>query len=441
LLANLITPLAALFLVAGCATGAPGLVAEAAPEIRQIAKDAVDRGFAPGLVVMISERGTAPVSFAYGKRAIENGAPAAIDDLFRIYSMTKPVTSVAALILVDNGVIALDDPVAKYIPAFAKAQVYISGATLADLKTAPLERPMTIRDLMRHTAGLTYKSAQKDLVNQLYVLRGVDTGSGADTPPQDGSQPVASSAELAERIAAIPLLNQPGARFTYGNATDVLGRVVEVASGERLGAFMKRRIFDPLGMADTTFRIGEAQVARMTAAYSAPSNATGTGGVLDAAPIEALTAKPLTLADRGEASVFATDRRIDFGGAGLVSTANDYMKFAEMLLGGGARDGVRILSPARMAELTQSRLPPEALENAPGLTMEGLDFGLGVAVVVSPENAKVRTPEGVYFWGGAASTNFWVDPENEIVGVVMSQVFGGDVRTFYLEMLSAIYER
>lgn len=431
---------AAIALLGGCAT-TPSKVQPAEAQIAALAQAAVDRGFAPGVVVLVKERDRAPYAYVYGDRSLEMRAPLRGDDLFRIYSMTKPVTVAAAMILVDDGVISLDDPVATYIPSFAAARVYAGGDTVETLTTAPLVRPLTIRDLMRHTAGMTYKSADPHPTHRLYVLRGVDTGSGADIPPQDGSPPVASSADLADRIASIPLLDQPGARFSYGNAIDVLGRVVEVASSERLGAFMQRRLFAPLGMKDTTFRIADADAPRMTAAYSAPSSAPARGGVLNSAQLADLGRGKLTLVDPPEASVFARERPMDYGGAGLVSTAGDYLRFAEMLLGGGARNGVRILSRDAVAEMTRDQLTPEALAASAALTSEGVTFGLGVAISNDQQLSKANAPDGAYFWGGAASTFFWVDPQNRIAGVILTQVFGGDFRTFQLEMMKAIYSR
>ena len=429
---------AVIALVGGCATR-PSKVTPAEAQIAALARAAVDRSFAPGVVVLVKERDRAPYAYAYGQRTIETRAPLRNDDLFRIYSMTKPVTVAAAMILVDDGVIKLDDPVSSYIPSFANARVYAGGDTIATMQTAPLIRPLTIRDLMRHTAGMTYKSADPHPPHWLYVLRGVDTGSGADIPPQDGSPPVSSSADLADRIAAIPLLHQPGARFSYGNAIDVLGRVIEIAAGEQLGDFMERRLFAPLGMKDTSFRVDAEDAPRMTAAYSAKASAPVTGGVLDAAKLADLDRGTLTLADPPENGVFARERAMHYGGAGLMSTAPDYLRFAEMLLNGGALGGVRVLSEGAVAEMTREQLSADVLAASPALTQEGLTFGLGVAIKKHRAVARTKAPVGSYFWGGAASTNFWVDPENRIVGVVMTQVFGGDFRTYYLEMLRAIY--
>lgn len=433
-----LSTLFAALILAGCAT-APTKVDRAGPQIEMLARDAVDRGFAPGVVVLVKEGARAPLAVTIGERDPETDAPLRADDHFRIYSMTKPVTVAAALVLVDDGVIGLDDPVANFIPSFANARVYDGGETIAALRTTPLVRPLTIRDLMRHTAGMTYKSADPHPTHQLYVLRGVDTGSGADIPPRDGSPPVASSADLADRIAAIPLLYQPGARFSYGNAIDVLGCVIEVAAGEPLGDFMTRRLFAPLGMNDTSFLVSAEDAPRMTAAYSAKTRAPATGGVLDAADFGDLERGILTLADPPQNGVFARERALHYGGAGLVSTAPDYLRFAEMLLNGGALGGVRVLSENAVAEMTREQLSAEALAASPALTQEGLTFGLGVAIKKDSAVARTKAPNGSYFWGGAASTNFWVDPENRIVGVVMTQVFGGDFRTYYLEMLRAIY--
>lgn len=403
-------------------------------QIRQIDQDVVARRFAPGIVTSIFCDGQPLFSDAQGLADSERARPMTPATVFRIYSMSKPVTSVAALILADEGKLNIDDPVARFIPEFANAMVYGAGAPGDTVKPA---RPVSVRDLLRHTAGLTYRGADGP-VPKLYVKHGIDNGSGAVVVPEGDIAPVASLEQLAQRIATIALVNQPGQRFTYGNATDVLGRVVEVASGVPLGVFFAERIFKPLGMNDTGFRVGAGQQGRLAAAYSASSALNGDPRILRAADTKALPRGAYALAEDPEKSIFSTNRSIAFGGAGLVSTAADYQRFLQMLLGGGAYDGKRIVSAQAVAQMTRNQLPESALAT-PQLAAQGLGFGLGVATIANPAKAVVPVPPGFYFWGGAASTYFWVDPARRLSGVIMTQVFGGDVSAFYIDMLRQIY--
>jgi CubicO group peptidase (beta-lactamase class C family) len=294
-----------------------------------------------------------------------------------------------------------------------------------------------VRDLLRHTAGIPYRGGA-NAVEKMYVKRGIDNGGGPVVLPEDGSEPVTTLSELARRIAGTPLLDQPGQRFRYGNATDVLGRVVEVASGQSLGGFLSERIFQPLGMRDTAFQVPAQAVDRLSAAYYAKSSTPGGDRVLRQADTASLKSTGASLAEDPSKSVFAKPRAIAFGGAGLVSTAADYQRFLQLLRDGGSVDGKRLVSAASIAEMVRNQLPPAALEGS-ALAAQGLGFGLGVAVVTNPSLAPAPLPAGSYFWGGAASTYFWVDPSRRLTGVVMTQVFGGDVGPFYLDILRALY--
>lgn len=436
---------AALAVGATVLAAAPARAADAAPaaacgvteaqldQVRRIGKDVVSRGFAPGIVTSIYCDGKPLLSQAYGLADIARQQPVSEDNLFRIYSMSKPVTTVAAMILADEGKLKLDDPVARYIPAFAGATAWIEGQD-APVKLA---RAITVRDLMRHTAGLTYRGADNPVQKQ-YVQKGIDNGGGAVVKPEDGSAPVAGLDEMVRRIAAIPVWGQPGERFTYGNGTDVLGRVVEVVSGQPLGQFMAERIFTPLGMRDTSFRVSTDKVPRLAAAYWAKSSVQGDTRILRPADTAALAKGSYSIAEDPAKSVFATARSIEFGGAGLVSTTADYQRFLQMLLAGGSYQGKRIVSAAAVADMTHNQLPPGALAT-PGLAAQGLGFGLGFATIVDPAKAPAPVSPSFYFWGGAASTYFWVDPERRLTGVVMTQVFGGDVTPFYIDMLRQVY--
>lgn len=406
--------------------------------IRQLNSAVVSRGYAAGITTLLYCDGKPLLLETQGLADIARKRAAAAGDLFRIYSMTKPLTSLAAMILVDDGKLKLDDVVAKYLPEFSGLRVFDRGDTLDTLKTEPLARPVTVRDLLRHTAGLGYMSAGPDLVGKLYALRGIDHGGGGAVVPMDKSAPVANIDEFTKRLATIPLKNQPGERFTYGNATEVLAAVVEKASGRRYRDFMASRIFTPLKMHDTFFDVPIDKADRLTAAYAGKSSQPASGNVLRFSPVNTLLQGMISQVEDPNSSIFARPRYIDFGGAGLVSTAQDYQRFLQMLLKDGVLDGVRIVSAGTVAEMVRNQLDANALAT-PSLASQGLGFGLGFAMFVDPAKAPVAVPINGYFWGGAASTYFWVDPDRRISGVVMTQVFGGDVMPFYLEMLNTLY--
>jgi CubicO group peptidase (beta-lactamase class C family) len=429
--------------ISACATTAPAqardeVLRSREAQVADIAQAALDKRMAPGVVTMIRDRHGVIYSDIRGLSDVETAAPLHGDHLFRMYSMTKPVTTSVAMMLVEDGTLSLDDPVSKWIPAFADARVYAGGTRPEDIVTIPLERPVLIRDLMQHTAGLGYPFSQDDPVSALFVLRGIETGSRADAPPADGSLPPATLAEMVDRLAGIPLRTQPGDAFTYGNATDVLGRVIEVAAGKRLSDVMSERLFGPLGMTESHFSVPETKVGRLTSAYRAITDPRAQDAILDQTDPDLLPAGDLARVDVAATSPFARPCPIDFGGAGLVSTAGDFLKFAQMVANGGELDGVRILSEETVAQMLTGSLPEKA-RNTPGLAGRGLDFGLGFAVLADPEVSGLTVPAGTGFWGGAASTIFWVDPENEVSGVILTQVFGGDFRAAYLAMIDAWY--
>ncbi len=415
-----------------------GVTTQQQTRIRQLNTAVVSRGYAAGITTLLYCNGKPLLLETQGLADIARKRASAASDLFRIYSMTKPLTSLAAMILVDDGKLKLDDVVAMYLPEFAGLRVFDRGDTLNAIKTEPLARPVTVRDLLRHTAGFGYMSAGPDLVAKLYALRGIDHGGGGAVVPMDKSAPVANLDEFTKRLATIPLKNQPGERFTYGNATEVLAAVVEKASGRRYRDFMASRIFMPLKMHDTFFEIPMDKVNRLTAAYVGKSSQPGSGNVLRFAPVNTLLQGMISQVEDPNASIFARPRYIDFGGAGLVSTAHDYQRFLQMLLKDGVLDGVRIVAAGTVAEMVRNQLNANALAT-PSLASQGLGFGLGFAMFVDPAKAPVAVPINGYFWGGAASTYFWVDPDRKISGVVMTQVFGGDVMPFYLEMLNTLY--
>ena len=259
---------------------------------------------------------------------------------------------------------------------------------------------------MRHSAGITYSSKDSDPVHRLYVEKGIDNGAGSKVVPTDNSLPIASSEELANRIASVPLLCQPGECFRYGNATDVLGRVIEKVTGKRLGIVMQERIFAPLKMNDSFFVVPADKIARLAAAYVAKSKSSKPNTILHTYPLDQLGQGGTFQIEDPKASIFASPRYMDFGGAGLVTTAPDYQRFLQLLLNGGSLDGVTLISPKSVTAMTQNQLDPRVLAGS-SLGKQGLGFGLGVSIFLESDKIATAVPKDGYFWGGAASTYMW----------------------------------
>lgn len=358
-----------------------GMSSQVLDQIGPAVEEFVNEGGTGGVLTLVSRRGELVHFEAHGVQT--EGDPLQVDDIFRIYSMTKPITSVAAMMLVEEGLLSLDDPVASYIPAFADVQVWDDG----ELREPA--RPMTVQHLLTHTSGLTYGIFGDTPVDQMYVreLDGVSMRSGR------------TLAETAEVIASLPLLDDPGDQWIYSVSTDVLGRVVEVASGMSLDQFFQTRIFAPLGMTETGFSVPEGDRHRLVDMYG-----PGASG-----PTSALTAS-----DGSPPDWFS-------GGGGLYSTAADYLRFATMLLNGGELDGVRLLTAETVDDMRRNHLPESMLPI--GGAWPDAGFGLGFAVSMG-ENP------GNYFWLGAADTYFWIDPDDEMIVFAWTQhmpTFGAPV--------------
>jgi CubicO group peptidase (beta-lactamase class C family) len=344
----------------------------------------------PGAVLMIWRGGKPAHVEVVGQRDPAQDAPLKLDDMFRIYSMTKPIVSVAAMMLVEEGKIDLDAPVSKYIPAFADVKVGVEttgplGQKTLELVDAP--RPMTVRDLLRHTSGLTYGFFGPGLVKQAYRESGLESARGID------------NAQFAERIARLPLAYPPGSTWDYSNSTDVLGRVAEVASGQPLGDFLQARLFDPLGMKDTSFTVPEPERQARIAEPFVGDGITPGSALFD-------PRRPAALQS---------------GGGGLMSTAPDYARFLLMLRGGGELDGKRYLSAATLQEMTRDQLGAQVVRTALYLPGADYGFGLGFAVRTKPAAPGRDSAIGEYYWGGAAGTYMWVDPANDLFVVYMMQ--------------------
>ena len=358
----------------------------------------VEDGRLPGWLVLVSRGGQIVHLTTHGHRDVEAGMPVETDTLFRIYSMTKPVTSVAAMMLYEEGAFDLRDPVSRFIPSFAAARVFRSGTTQRPA-TVPATEPMRIWHLLTHTAGLTYGFLRQHVVDEMYRVAGFD----------GGFPPGMDLAACCDAWASLPLLFEPGTAWNYSVATDVLGRIVEVASGRPLDRFFAERIFEPLGMYDTGFAVGPADSSRLAALYVADRTQRAVRN-------DALSEWPRT------APVACS------GGGGLVSSARDYHAFAKMLLGGGQLDGVRLLSGRTVRYMSRNHLPGGAdLETVgrPGFSensLSGVGFGLGFAVVGDPVSNKVPSSVGELSWGGAATTLFWIDPAEDLIVLFLTQL-------------------
>lgn len=336
-----------------------------------------------------------PVVIKAGVQNLETGVPMGPDTIFRIYSLTKPVTSVAALMLVEQGKLRLDDAVADYIPAFADVNVFVAE-TDDGIEVEPPVLPPTVQDLLMHTSGLggVHVTAGVPLADEYRAAR-----------LDDRSRTIG---EQADKLADIPLLFQPGTAWRYGLSSDVLGRVIEVASGQSFGTFLRENIFEPLDMPDTGFFVPAEKAERLATVYS-----VGARGDL----------RPMGAADQ-----FTTKPALEPGGSGLVSTPRDYLHFAQMLVGRGTWRGRRLLNPETIESMATNRLPAELLPYRlpwphAGHFTEGAGFGLGVRVLLDPDEAGVPGSPGEYGWAGAANTFLWVDPVKQKALLLFTQAF------------------
>lgn len=432
--------------VAMVATLAAGAWAHVAPDcgltdtqrsrVRLIVKEMVARGYAPGAVVDIRCDGRAWLAQAEGVADPSTQKVSQIDDIFRIYSMTKPLTSFLALKLAEDGLLSVDDPVGQYLPEFAKITIWAGTDALPPESHSPL-RPLTIRDLLRHTAGFSYISNGSDAIHKTYAIRGIDDGSGRVFVPTDGSAPIASLPELVTRIAEVPLLHQPGARHSYGNSHDILGRLIEVIARKPFRDVLQERVLSPLGMNDTAFEVPSDKVSRFTAASAAPSSGSNKKFLRDT-PLTDLSPAKTMLIEKSTQSIFRERRAVDFGGAGLVSTASDYQRFMSLLMNEGEVEGKRIVHRETLTPLYTNQLEGPVLKRTQ-YAQQGFGFGYGLTVVTDPQLAPAKLPAGAIVWGGAASTYFWVDRKHGVSGTLLTQVFGGDVAPHFVAILQVLY--
>jgi CubicO group peptidase (beta-lactamase class C family) len=342
----------------------------------------IERQKLPGAVAMIARRGQVAHFKAYGRLDPQRDAPMPKDAIFRIYSMTKPVVSVAVMMLVEEGRLLLSQPVSMYLPEFASPQVLVEND--GQLETAPAGRAITVHDLLRHTAGFTYQFMGASPLHQRYAAAGL-FGRGK------------TNADFTQALAALPLLRQPGTAWAYSHATDVLGRLVEVVTGRSLGEHLREAIFLPLGMNETAFHVDASNHHRIAEPFAKDPDA----GV------------PVSVFDVRSPSAQ------EMGGAGLTSTAADYARFMEMMLSGGVLGGVRLLSPKTVRLMTSDHLG--ALPVSGDLLPVGHGFGLGFAVRLQDGVAAGAGTAGQYFWAGLAGTSFFIDPKEQLHAQLMIQ--------------------
>jgi CubicO group peptidase (beta-lactamase class C family) len=362
--------------------------------ITRFLQAAIDRREVAGAVTLIARHGKVAHYEAVGLLNLAAETPMTTDAIFRIASMTKPITAVATMLLFEEGHFLLDDPVADFLPEFAGTKVFVREAETG-IEVAALEQPITIRQLLLHTSGLTYDSDPSP-VGKLY------------TQEQIGREDEALE-EKVRRLAGLPLAHQPGTGWTYSMAIDVLGRLVEVIAGQPFDVFLKERIFDPLAMVDTGFYVPPARRRRLATLYAA-----GAAGGLqpDTQPESAYTEPPRFLS----------------GGGGLVSTAEDYARFCQMLLNGGELDGERLLGRATVALMLANQLPERLRQVPVVLDLPGVGAAFGGGTIVDGALYRAPLSNGSYLWGGAFCTQFWIDRAEDLLGVFMVQLLPWSMR-------------
>jgi CubicO group peptidase (beta-lactamase class C family) len=384
-----------------------GFSSDRLARISAVMQGYVDRQELAGLITLVTRYGKVVHSECLGMMDIEAAKPMQIDTMFRIYSMTKPISSVALMMLLEQGLVRLTDPISKFIPAFDKVKVLANDGSLI-----PPRRPITIHDLLRHTAGLSYNGYYEetgDPVDKLY--------DEVDLWP-----PGITSQEMVRRIVELPLAFHPGEAWRYSVATDVIGHVVELVSNMSLAQFLEAKILKPLGMEDTAFSIPPAKADRFATLYG-----TGQQGALQ----EIDTAIG---GDYFNVSLYS-------GGHGLVSTAADYLRFAQFILNKGELEGARLLGPKTVELMTANHLPSSILPMAMGAEqMPGMGFGLGFSVMMDVALSGTMGSVGLHGWGGWAKTQFWIDPREQIVGILMLQHIHTGTHPVALDFRTLVYQ-
>ncbi len=371
-----------------------GLATAGLERLSSVMQQEVERGHVPGVSMLIARGGKVGYRRDFGALR-PGGPPMPGDAIFRIYSMTKPIVTVALMILLEEGKLFVADPIGKFIPELANVKVGVESEGKLDLVAA--KRAITVHDLLRHTSGLTYAFTGNSAVQRRYGEAKLFTGDPANAK-QFLTRDMSSGEFIAE-LAKLPLIAQPGDSWDYSHSTDVIGRLVEIVSGQTLGAFLHKRIFTPLGMTDTDFYTPSNKRDRLAEPF--PSDPDG--------------GLPVQLIEMWSAP------RFESGGGGLFSTMDDYARFARMLYQNGTVDGTRIISRKTLEWMTSDHLGPNVRIGTPALLQPGHTFGLGVAVRREPGMGQTPGTAGEFFWGGVAGTYFWIAPKEELFAVMMVQ--------------------
>jgi CubicO group peptidase (beta-lactamase class C family) len=383
----------------------------------------IEAGRYPGAQLLVYRRGKVVHSSVQGYADVERKVPVRDDTIFRIYSMTKPITSVAFMMLFEEGRVALDEPVHRYIPEWKDLGVFVAGTAPA-FSTRPPTRPMMIVDLLRHTSGLTYGFQQRSNVDAAYRAKKITNTGTMET--------------MIEDLSRIPLEFSPGEAWNYSVSADVVGYLVGKISGVPFEQYLKERIFDPLGMSDTGFYVPPEKAHRFAACYSADPP--------DRVSFVAAERKPaMYLQDDPVTSPYLKPPSFLSGGGGLCSTAADYLAFCRALINGGGVDGVRLLGPKTLKLMTTNHLPNGL--DLPSMsrsmfaeaTYNGIGFGLGFAVTMDPAKTLLPGSAGEYNWGGAASTAFWIDPAEELIAIFMTQLMPSSAYPLRRELRTLVY--
>jgi len=372
-------------------------------------QNALDAGEMPGARAVIYQGGDIVYARNWGFRDIEKQKPITDDTVFHIFSMSKPVTSVAVMMLFEEGKFLLHEPIAKYIPELADLRVYDAQNGTGTPPTRPARRQPTIHDVLTHTSGFTYGLFDQSPVGAMYRQNELEFTGRMDLQ------------EFVSKLGKLPLRTDPGTVWNYSVSTDVLGRLVEVASGMSFGAFLKTRLFDPLGMKDTGFTYQAHNSDRMATLYS-PKGIPGQ--FAEKGFLAQPTGPGFEPAPEAFLATYQPDARFESGGGGLFSTTGDYLRFAKMLLNGGALDGVQILSPTAVNMMRKNAIGdmPPGQRVSSIMPNQGIGFGLGFGVTIDQSQSGLILPKHSYFWGGAAGTVFWIDPKNDLIALFMTQI-------------------
>jgi CubicO group peptidase (beta-lactamase class C family) len=364
----------------------------------------IDEGKIAGIVTLVARRGEIAHFEKFGFQDLETRKPIALDTIFRIYSMTKPITNVALMMLNEQGLFHMNDPISKFIPDFRNVKVLVDGG-----KLETPEREITIHDLLTHTAGLSYAGDLDSAVDEAYREAEI-------------WDPKINNQEFVRRVAHMPLRFHPGQNWFYSVATDVIGHLIEILTDRSLPDFLDDAIFQPLGMVDTSFAIPPEKVDRFATLY----------GLTEESPLEII-----------EKTIGGEyfDVKVFHGGSGLVSTAEDYLRFAQLVLNKGELDGVRLLGRKTVEWMTINHLPPDLLKIVPAQDlMPGFGFGIGFSIVVDLPRSAMLGTAGSHGWGGWASTHFWIDPTEELIGILMLQYIPSGTYPIHMDMRNLTYQ-